>query len=129
MKIPSRVGPSRLMPSTFAQLHRKHNCVLPFTSLKAASVSDAIDMKAPEKDLFKAYFDRVTQSKAVREISLQELVDYDDIRNLLNDGFVNMEDIKDLWISSTGEASGLTMDEAYEFACMVADLPDPGPAW
>jgi hypothetical protein len=143
----SHISPMHLPSMIFHPLpHRPHILRLAMSSQSIVEDEDELIQGMPDKVKFREFFDKVTASssppppakrgksgKAVKaknvkkaEMKLDEILTYDVIRNLLNDELISMNDINDLWVSSTGEASGLDFDEAYEFLCMVCDLPDPG---
>jgi len=119
--------PARQLRQPFRQLYS--------TVVSPLSIGDQMPvMRPPNKEQFSAFFDNATKTLDLTQeregadnvISLQQLLLYEDVAVLLRDGFVDMEDVQDLWTSSAGEAKGLSMEEAFEFACMVTDLPDPG---
>lgn len=77
----------------------------------------------PDKAAFSEYFRKTVKPGA--ELTLEQLMSYDVVSQLLSDEAVYAEDINDLWISAVGDATGLNEGEAYEMLCMITDLPDP----
>lgn len=77
----------------------------------------------PEKKDFEAYYDSVV--KKGEEINKLQFMAYKAIVSLIDKGQLYGDDLDDLWLSATGDASGLNREEAYEMLCMVHDLPDP----
>lgn len=84
--------------------------------------NEALTKFLPDKDKFNSYFKKVVGST---DMMLPQFIAYSEVENLLEDGLISDEDVNDLWVSAVGDATGLTVDEAYEMLCMVLDLPDP----
>lgn len=81
-------------------------------------------LETKEKDQFQQYYRNLIQLPQ-KEITFNQLIQYSTIENLLQDGLVMKDDLMALWTSSVGDANGLNEAEAFEFVCMVTDLPDP----
>lgn len=77
----------------------------------------------PDFQSFRDYYDKVVAQGL--EMSREQFLNYVEVRNFVERGLVYDDDLEDLWLSATGDASGLNADEAYELLCMVNDLPDP----
>jgi hypothetical protein len=83
----------------------------------------ASDFGMPERKGFEAYYDSVVSKGA--EMNKKQFLAYENVVSLVDKGLVYEDDLDDLWLSATGDASGLNQEEAYELLCMVHDLPDP----
>lgn len=83
-----------------------------------------VSYTAPNKDNFISYLNDLRS-----DITLDGILKYPQVDRLIGNNLVSIEDINDLWISFTGEDTvkngNLSNDEAYEFLCMILDIPDP----
>ena len=105
--------------------NRNFNAILKASDSSSGANSDISDQVkgAPDRSKFNAFFAKTVTRGS--EIKLNQLILYEEIGVLLNDGLVLAEDVTNLWTSAVGDAKGLTVDEAYELLCMISDLPDP----
>ena len=76
-----------------------------------------------DKEAFFSFFNQKTGGNA--EITKIQFLDHPEVKGLLDKGLIYLDDLEDMWNSSTADAVGLDQQEAYEMLCMVRDLPDP----
>lgn len=76
-----------------------------------------------DKETFFTFFNEKTGGSA--EMTKIQFLDHPEVKGLLDRGAIYLDDLEDMWNSSTADAAGLDKQEAYEMLCMVRDLPDP----
>lgn len=76
-----------------------------------------------DKETFFTFFNKKTGGSA--EMTKIQFLDHPEVKGLLDRGAIYLDDLEDMWNSSTADAAGLDKQEAYEMLCMVRDLPDP----
>ena len=78
-----------------------------------------------DKEAFFTFFNKKTGANNNVEMTKIQFLDHPEVKGLLDKGAIYLDDLEDMWNSSTADAAGLDKQEAYEMLCMVRDLPDP----
>lgn len=92
-------------------------------TLLQATESEESALGMPDNMKFAKYYSSIVADG--EEMNQMQFLAYEEVLDFLAKGLVYEDDLYDLWLSATGDATGLNLEEAYEMLCMVYDLPDP----